>query len=177
MGHLYWHLHDLLIKQVKHVRSSHLFNKHVVFGLRIPDMFTKQVGFESTHIVEYWWLDMTRTQPTNTNCHPSKISRLVVIEAKWQSRDSLCNFVWIFVIFWFSCGYLCICISCGENFEDWLLSSRQDFSLLLLPLCFFFFFFFNIWNTPSHTFFTLSEMLLSIQSSMRFPYTCWESLQ
>ena len=27
-----------------------LFNKQIVLGLRILDIFTKQVGFESTHI-------------------------------------------------------------------------------------------------------------------------------
>ena len=47
-----------------------LFNKQVVFGLRIPDTFTKQVEFGSTHIAEYSWLNMTRTRPTNTICHP-----------------------------------------------------------------------------------------------------------
>ena len=30
-----------------------LFNKHIVFELRILDMCTKQVGFGSTHLVEY----------------------------------------------------------------------------------------------------------------------------
>ena len=29
------------------------FNKHVVFGLKIPDTFTKQVGFRSIHVVKY----------------------------------------------------------------------------------------------------------------------------
>ena len=37
-----------------------LFNKQVVFWLKISDMFTKQVGFESIHIAEYSWLDMTQ---------------------------------------------------------------------------------------------------------------------
>ena len=36
-----------------------LFNKQVVFGLKIPDTFTKQVGFESTHLAEYSCLDTT----------------------------------------------------------------------------------------------------------------------
>ena len=38
-----------------------LFNKQVVFGLRIPDTFTKQVGFRSTHLAEYSWHDTTQT--------------------------------------------------------------------------------------------------------------------
>ena len=29
-----------------------LFNKQVMFGLRIPDTFIKQVGFGSTHLAE-----------------------------------------------------------------------------------------------------------------------------
>ena len=47
-----------------------LFNKQVVFRLRMPDTFTKQVEFGSTHIADYLWFDATRTQPMNTNCHP-----------------------------------------------------------------------------------------------------------
>ena len=46
------------------------FNKQVMFGLRIPDTFSKQDEFKSTHITEYSKLDMTLTRPANTNCHP-----------------------------------------------------------------------------------------------------------
>ena len=67
MGHLYRPLHNLLIKRVKvfgrvdlfnkHVvfglKIPDTFNKHVVFGLKIPDTFTKQVGFGLTHVVKY----------------------------------------------------------------------------------------------------------------------------
>ena len=47
-----------------------LFNKQVVFGLTIPNTFTKQVGFESIHIAESLWLDTTRTQPTREHKLP-----------------------------------------------------------------------------------------------------------
>ena len=47
-----------------------LFNKQVGLGLRTLDTFTKIVGFGSTHIAEYIWLNTTRTQPTNMNCRP-----------------------------------------------------------------------------------------------------------
>jgi len=47
-----------------------LFNKRVVFRLRIPNTFTKQVRFRLIHLAEYSWLDSTRIRPTNTNCHP-----------------------------------------------------------------------------------------------------------
>ena len=30
-----------------------LFNKHVVFELRVPDMFTKHIEFKSTHVAKY----------------------------------------------------------------------------------------------------------------------------
>ena len=65
-------MHDLLIKQIiKQVicidfymtcQLNQLnmsggqvdrFNKQVVFGLKIPDAFTKQVEFGSTHLAEY----------------------------------------------------------------------------------------------------------------------------
>ena len=47
-----------------------LFNKQVVFVLRIPNIFTKQIEFRLDHIVEYSWFDTTRTQSVNMNCHP-----------------------------------------------------------------------------------------------------------
>ena len=47
-----------------------LFYKQVGLGLRILNTFTKQVGFGSTHLAEYSWLNTARIWPTNTNCHP-----------------------------------------------------------------------------------------------------------
>ena len=57
-----------------------LFNKRVKLGLIILDMFTKQVGFGLTHIAEYSWLDMTRTQiatPNVTNGLPITIAPII----------------------------------------------------------------------------------------------------
>ena len=48
-----------------------LFNKQVVFELRIPDTFTKQVGFRSTHLAEYSGMTQHKLDlRANTNCHP-----------------------------------------------------------------------------------------------------------
>ena len=52
--HLYCLLYDLLIKRVI---------------LRILDTFSKQVGFGSTHIIEYSWLDTTQHDMNPTREH------------------------------------------------------------------------------------------------------------
>ena len=44
--------------------------KQVMFGLRIPDTLTKQIGFVSTHKAKYTWLDTTQIRSVNTNCQP-----------------------------------------------------------------------------------------------------------
>ena len=46
------------------------FNKWVVLRLKNSDPFNKHVNLTLTHIVEYSWVNMTRTQHANMNCHP-----------------------------------------------------------------------------------------------------------
>ena len=60
----------ILIKSDKQVNTIDAFNKWVVLGLRNFDPFNKHVGLVLTYIVEYSWVDTTRTQQANTNCHP-----------------------------------------------------------------------------------------------------------
>ena len=60
-------MYDQLIKQVK---------------LRILDTFSKQVGFGSTHITEYSWLDMTRHDTNPTREHKNISSTSLKIPTK-----------------------------------------------------------------------------------------------
>ena len=60
----------ILIKSNKQVDMIDPFNKWVRLGLRNLDPFNKHVGLVLTYVVEYSWLDTTRTRHANMNCHP-----------------------------------------------------------------------------------------------------------
>ena len=58
----------ILIKSDKQVDTTDPF-KWVVLELKNLDPFNKYVGLVLTYIVEYLWVDITRTRHVNTNCH------------------------------------------------------------------------------------------------------------
>ena len=59
----------ILIKSNKQVDTTNPFNKWVRLGLRNFDPFNKHVRLVLTYVVEYSWLNTTRTRHANTNCH------------------------------------------------------------------------------------------------------------
>ena len=59
----------VMIKSDKQVDTTDPFNKWIVLGLTNPGPFNKYVWLRLTHIVEYSWVDTTRTRHANTNCH------------------------------------------------------------------------------------------------------------
>ena len=60
----------ILIKYDKKVDTINPFNKWVMLGLRNLNPFNKHVGLVLTYIVEYSWVNTTRTWHGNMNCHP-----------------------------------------------------------------------------------------------------------
>ena len=59
-----------------------------MLGLKILDIFTKQIRFESTHIAKYSWLDTTWTWTVNKNCHPYFKLKLVVWAFQWHTTHT-----------------------------------------------------------------------------------------
>ena len=60
----------ILIKSNKQINTTDPFNKWVGLGLKNLNLFNKHVGLVLTYVVEYLWLDTTRTRHANMNCHP-----------------------------------------------------------------------------------------------------------
>ena len=60
----------ILIKYDKKVDTINPFYKWVMLGLRNLNPFNKHVGLVLTYIVEYSWVNTTRTWHGNMNCHP-----------------------------------------------------------------------------------------------------------
>ena len=89
----------ILIKFDKQVDTTNLFNKLVVLGLKNLDPFNKYVGLGLTYIVEYSWVDTTRTRHANMNCHLWVPPNVTKYGHMWNYFSKFLGFEGITVIF------------------------------------------------------------------------------